>query len=217
MKQLLIPGALCALLICSGSAFAQTPSGTPASPENPAERAGRPDRPKWDKPGRPDSRVPGLDREEAQRFAAAREKAKNDPTVRSLKEARDAIDQQLESAMNAAMLAADPALAPTLGKVKQSQQRAKDVRDRFQTLSPEEKEQIKTARQAAQSDPAVVAARAKIKSADSPEARREAGQAMHEAMKAAMLKQNPDLAPLLERLGPPRGPKGPPRGADREE
>jgi hypothetical protein len=57
------------------------------------------------------------------------------------------------------------------------------------------------------------AAREKMKSADSPEARREAGKAMHEAMKAAMLKQNPDLGPLLQQLGPPPmgGPGGPGR------
>ena len=150
--------------------------------------------------------APGLPPEEATRLAAAREKAKDDPTVRSLKEARDAIDQQLENAMNAAILSADPGLAPTLEKVKQSRDRAKGMRDRFESLSPEQRQQLKSARQAAKDDPAVVAAREKMKSADSPEARREAGQAMVEAMKSAMLKQNPDLAPLLEQLGP----QGPP-------
>jgi hypothetical protein len=61
-----------------------------------------------------------------------------------------------------------------------------------------------------------------MKSADSPEERREAGKAMREAMKAAMIKQNPDLAPLLEQLGPPPGgpdvpdggPMGPPPGLE---
>ena len=193
------------MLICSSPAVGQAPSNPPASSEDPTERAGRPDRPKWNKPGNPDRRIPGLDPEEAQRLAAAREKAKNDPTVRSLKEARDAIEQQLEKAMNAALMAADPTLAPTLDKVKQSRERAEGMRDRFQSLAPEDKEKLKTARQAAQSDPAVVAAREKMKSADSREARREAGRAMHQAMKATMLKQNPDLAPLLEQLGPPPG------------
>jgi hypothetical protein len=48
---------------------------------------------------------------------------------------------------------------------------------------------------------------------------------MFQAMKAAMLKQNPDLGPLLEQLGPrmggpggpggrPGGPMGPPPGMD---
>jgi hypothetical protein len=155
----------------------------------------------------------GLDREEAQRLAAAKDKAKNDPTVRSLKEARDAVDKQLESAMNAAIVAADPGLAPTLEKVKQSRDRARGMRDRFESLTPEQREQLKAARQAAQDDPEVMAAREKMRAADSPEARREAGRAMQEAMKAAAIKKNPDLAPLLEQLGPPpgepRGPRGP--------
>jgi len=84
------------------------------------------------------------------------------------------------------------------------------MRDRFESLTPEQREQLKSARQAAKDDPEVVAAREKMKSADSPEARREAGRAMGEAMKSAMLKQNPDLAPLLDQLGPPRGPQGRP-------
>ena len=97
----------------------------------------------------------GLPPEEAKRLAAAREKAKEDPTVRSLEEARNALDAQLERAVGAA--------------------------------------------------------REKMKSAGSPEERREAGKAMMEAMKDAMLQQNPDLGPLLEQLGPPpmRGPGGP--------
>jgi hypothetical protein len=152
----------------------------------------------------------GLDREEAKRLAAARNKAKEDPTVRSLIEARDAVDQQLESAVSAAILAAEPGLAPTLEKVKQSRDRARGMRDRFESLTPEQREQLKSARRAALDDPEVVAAREKMKPASTPEARREAGRAMHEAMKAAVIKQNPDLAPLLEQLGPPLGgPRGP--------
>lgn len=144
----------------------------------------------------------GLPPDEARRLGAAREKAKDDPTVRSLKEARDALDQQLEKAMNAAILAADPELAPVLDKVKQSRDRAKKLRDNFESLTPEQRETLKAAREKAQSDPAVAAAREKMKSAKSPEERREAGKAMREATKAAILQQNPGLAPLLEQLGP---------------
>ena len=144
----------------------------------------------------------GLPPEEAQRLAAAREKAKEDPTVRSLKEAREAVDGQLEKAMDAAILAADPGLAPTLEKVKQSRDRAKGMRDRFESLAPEQRQQLRAARMAAKDDPAVAAAREKLKAADSPEARRQAGRDMRQAMKAAVLKQSPELAPLLEKLGP---------------
>ena len=107
--------------------------------------------------------------------------------------------------MDAALLAADPGLAPVLEKVKQSRDRAKGMRDRFESLAPEQREQLKAARQKAQDDPEVVAAREKMKSANSPEERREAGKSMHQVMKAAILKQNPDLGPLLQQLGPPAG------------
>jgi Spy/CpxP family protein refolding chaperone len=218
-----LAGAFCAaLLLCTPQAL-QAQSSPPSGPGAPAERPGKPYSKKHGKPGGP--AAPGLPPEEAMRLSAAREKAKADPTVRSLKEAREALDKQLENAVNAAILAADPGLAPVLEKVKQSRDRAKGMRDRFESLTPEQREQLKSARQAAKDDPEVVAAREKMKSADSPEARREAGKAMREAMKAAMLKQDPSLGPLLEQLGPrmggpdgpggrPGGPMGPPPGTE---
>jgi hypothetical protein len=193
MNTRILTGALCAaFMIC-------IPHASPAQPDAPSERPGKPH---WKKHGKPGGPMAGLPPEEAQRLAAAREKAKDDPTVRSLKEAREALDGQLEKAMDAAILAADPGLAPTLEKVKQSRDRAEGMRDRFESLTPEQRQQLRAARMAAKGDSAVAAAREKMKAADSPEARREAGRAMRQAMKAAMLKQNPDLAPLLEQLGP---------------
>ncbi len=203
-----LAAALCAALIVSLTSAARAQDDVPSGPPAPSEKSGKPH---WKKHGRPGGPMPGLPPEEAQRLAAAREKAKADPTVRSLKDARDALDEQLEKAVNAAMLAADPGLAPVLEKVKQSRDRAKKMRDRFESLTPQQRQQLKSARQAAKDDPAVVSAREKMRGAKSPEARREAGKALREAMKAAMTKQNPDLAPLLEQLGPPPGgPDGPP-------
>ena len=204
---------LCGLLIVCSPLALRAQDGPPSGPGEYSERSGKP---QWKKKrGQHGGQGANLPPEEAQRLAAARDKAKQDPTVRSLKEARDAIDQQLEAAMSAAILAADPSLAPTLEKVKKSRERVKGMRDRFESMTPEQKQQLKSARQAAKDDPSVVAAREKMKSADSPEERREAGKAMREAMKAAMIKQNPDLAPLLEQLGPPPGgPDGPMGGSD---
>ena len=199
MNSKILLGALCAALVVCASPRVQAQ----ANPPDTAEPSGKPNWKKHGKQGGPDGPMGGLPPEEARRLGAAREKAKEDPTVRSLKEARDALDQQLEKAMDAALLAADPGLAPVLEKVKQSRNRAKGMRDRFESLTPEQREQLKAARQKAKDDPAVVAAREKMKSAKSPEERREAGQAMREAMEAAILKQNPDLAPLLQQLGPP--------------
>jgi len=199
-----LAGALCAALIVCLPPALRAQDDAPSGPPAPSGKSGKPHGKKHGSPGLPP--------EEAQRLAAAREKAKNDPTVRSLKDARDALDEQLEKAVNAAMLAADPGLAPVLEKVKQSRERARKMRDRFESLTPGQREQLKTARQAAKDDPAVVAAREAMRAADSPEARREAGKALREAMKAAMLKQNPGLAPLLEKLGPPPGEPGGPMG-----
>jgi len=197
--------AVCALLLVSSPSVlrAQGGGGPLSGPGEFSDRAGRP---QWKKKhGKPDGRGAVLPPEEAQRLAAARDKAKQDPTVRSLTEARDAIDQQLEAAMSAAMLAADPGVAPALQKVKESRDRARAMRERFESLTPEQKQQLRAAREAAKDDRDVVAAREKMKSANTPEERREAGKAMREAMKAAMIKQNPGLAPLLEQLGPPPG------------
>jgi hypothetical protein len=201
MNPKVLLGALCAAIVVCDAPCAQAQANQPDT----AEPSGKPNWKKHGKHGGPDSPMGGLPAEEARRLGAAREKAKEDPTVRSLKEARNALDQQLEKAMDAALLAADPGLAPVLEKVKQSRDRAKGMRDRFESLAPEQREQLKAARQKAQDDPEVVAAREKMKSANSPEERREAGKSMHQVMKAAILKQNPDLGPLLQQLGPPAG------------
>ena len=201
MNPKILLSTLCAALVVCAAPRTQAQ----ANPPDTAEPSGKPHWKKNGKQGGPDGPMGGLPPEEARRLGAAREKAKEDPTVRSLKEARNALDQQLEKAMDAALLAADPGLAPVLEKVKQSRDRAKGMRDRFESLAPEQREQLKAARQKAQDDPEVVAAREKMKSASSPEERREAGKSMHQVMKAAVLKQNPDLAPLLQQLGPPPG------------
>lgn len=153
--------------------------------------------------------APDLTADEKQKLDAARDKAKDDPTVRSLHEAKQKLEEQLDNAVRAAMLAADPSLAPTLDKIKAARDRAKEMKGKFESLTPEQKQQLKAAREAAKNDPAVQAAREKIQSAQGPEAKREAVKGLHEAMKAAALKANPDLAPLLEKLGPPMDPMGP--------
>jgi membrane protein involved in colicin uptake len=166
----------------------------------------------WKQHGKKHGPVPGakLTPDEQQRLQAAREKAKNDPTVRSLKEANDALGNQLEAAMRAAMLAADSSLAPVLDKIEEARDRAKKMRGNFESLTPEQKQQLKAARSAAKDDPAVQAAREKIRTAQEPEAKRAAAKEMHEAVKSAMLKADPNLGPLLEKLGPgAMGPGGP--------
>lgn len=113
--------------------------------------------------------------------------------------------------MNAAILAVDPSLAPTLQKVGESRERAKKMRERFDSLTPDQRQQLKGALRVAQQDPEVIAAREKMNAADNFEARRETVKAMHEAMKAAIAKQKPELVSILDELGPGvfRGDRGP--------
>lgn len=61
----------------------------------------------------------------------------------------------------------------------------------WKSLSTEEQQKLKTARQATRNNPEVVAAKTKLKA----EMR-----AFHETQKAAMLKSDPTLAPIMEKL-----------------
>lgn len=193
-------------LLCA-TALLTAPFVAPAQENTPPDMGPPSNKPHHRKLGPPD----GLTPDEAKRLAEAREKAKNDPTVRSLEEARKALEQQIQTAMRAAILATDPQLAPTLDKVKQSRDRAEGMRDRFQSLSPEKREALKAAHESAKQDPAVIAAKQKLDAASTPEEKMKAGREMHQAMRAAVLKQNPDLAPLLDQLGSDghKGPRGP--------
>lgn len=178
--------------------------------------------PHWKKHGNKQG-PPGADlsADERKRLADAREKAKDDPTIRSLREAKEKLEDQLDAAMRAAMLAVDPSLSATLDKVQQARDRAKEMRGKFDSLTSEQKQKLKAAREAAKDDPAVQAAREKMRTAQDPAARREAAKAMHDAMKAAIVKADPSLASLLEQLGPgvmgpgPRHGGGP--GGDRPD
>ena len=189
----------------------------------PAQEDGQPgaDRPgmhgsPWMKQGKKHGlRGANLTPEERERLAAAREKADTNSTVQSLRAAKQQLDEQLANAMRAAMLAADPSLGPTLDKIKAARDRAKDMRGKFESLTPAQKKQLKAARSAAKDDPAVQAAREKMRNAEGPEAKREAGREMHRAMEAALLKADPTLGPLLEQLGPGiMGPGRPHHGGD---
>jgi hypothetical protein len=169
----------------------------------------------------PRSATRGLDRAEAQRLAAARERAKNDPTVKALLSARESVDEQIKNAMHAAILAAEPDLAPALERVRQSSERAGAVKQGLRELTPEQRQQLQAARAAAQQDPAVIAAREQLKAADQPEARRAAARGVGAAMQEAMLRHDPSLAPLLAQMGPAaetrRGPGSRPERPERPE
>jgi hypothetical protein len=68
---------------------------------------------------------------------------------------------------------------------------------RFANLSPDEREKMKTAHQKAMQDPAVQAAKEKA---------RQAKKEYDDALRAALLKADPSIQPILDKM--PKGPMG---------
>jgi len=148
------------------------------------------------------------------RFEAAREKAMQDPKIQELKNKADGINEEFRKAMREAMMKADPELAEILknqfkGKMKGGKPGEPPG---FANLSDADRQKLMAVREKAKSDPAVVAAEEKKKNAKSPEERAAADKEFHAAMRAALLKADPSLAPLIDKIKPPgrQGPPGPP-------
>jgi len=213
MKRLLI--LLCAAPLLA-TAQAQPPDG-PSDGKPPGHE-------KWKPKDRMRERMmENLPPELRERFAAAREKAMQDPRIQELKKKADAAGEEFRSAMRDAMMKADPDLAEQLKKFAGERgdrpnwggKGNKDGRPPgFDTLSEGDRQKLMSAREKAKTDPAVVAAHQKLKDAKTPEDRRAAGEEMHKAMREAILKADPTLGPVLDQMKPPQPPKppGPPGG-----
>jgi hypothetical protein len=78
-------------------------------------------------------------------------------------------------------------------------QRRDAMKARMAALTPEERERVKSAREKAMQDPAVKAAEAE-KSTDP--------RAFHKAVHEAMLRADPTIGPILEKLRPAGGHRG---------
>jgi len=191
----------------------------------------RPTFPRVPAPGGSEERGPGREKirdrmmenlppEIRARFEAAREKAMQDPKIQELKKKADGINEEFRKAMRDAMMKADPELAEILKE--RFKEKMKDGKPGhppgFADLSDEDRQKLMAAREKAKSDPSVVAAEEKKKAAKTPEERAAANEAFHAAMRAALLKVDPSLGPVLDNLKPPvrPGPKGPPEGGPDE-
>jgi hypothetical protein len=147
------------------------------------------------------------------RFEAARAKAMEDPKMQELKKAADAAGEEFRKAMREAMMKADPGLADVLKSYKEKMRDGKPGEPPgFANLSEADRQRLMAAREKAKDDPAVKAAEAKKSEAKTPEERRAAMEEFHKAMKAALLKADPNIGPLLDQLKPPQGPPPPPDG-----
>jgi len=77
------------------------------------------------------------------------------------------------------------------GQDDEQGQRGRRWEQRLATLSPEERQKLQTARQTAMQDPSVQAARDKM---------RQAHKEFRDAMHAAMLKADPSIQPILNKI-----------------
>lgn len=199
MKRLLL-----ALSLAPVCALAQLPNDQPEPPKSP-----RDERPRD---------TPDVPPELRERFREAREKAMQDPKVRRLREEMEKSAAAFREAMRDAMLRADPGLADALKKWNDRPGKPgkwgkpgdnPPGGGGFGFLSEGDRERFLAAREKAKDDPAVIAARDKRDQAKTPEERMQAAKEFHEAMRAALLKVDPTLAPILDRIKPPGPPKKP--------
>jgi len=190
----LLAAAALATLTCAGAAFAQAQQNAAAGDGDGAGRQ------QW----RREQRLALLTPDERTRLKAAHRTALQDPAVQAAKAQRDQTRKAFRQTLRAAMLKADPSIGPTLDKLRAARGQGGPVRGRMEqrlsVLNDAERAQLRAARQGAHSDPAVVAAQQQMMGATTPEDRRQAHRLMAEAMRNAMLRNDPSLGPVLDKL-----------------
>jgi hypothetical protein len=140
-----------------------------------------------------------------ERFEAAREKAMQDPKLRELRRTAEKANRDFFKAMRTKMMEIDPALAEMVKKrvMERKARRAwkdEDGTPGFDSLSGDEREKLLAALERAHDDPSVQAAREKKWDAITSAERTAAREEYRKALQATMLKIDPSLAPILEKL-----------------
>lgn len=164
--------------------------------------------------------IESLPEEVRTQFKEAREEAMKDPKIQALREKAEAASKELRDAMREAIATKNPELAAKLGdfvksKNKESGTKEKKLRpaggmeSEIQKLPPAERDRLQAAREIAKQAPAVQSAEAAMKSAQTPESRREAANMFHKAMREAMLTADPSLADVLDKIKPAKAEPSP--------
>lgn len=159
--------------------------------------------------------IEGLPEDVRNDFKAAREEVMKDPKIQALKEKVEAASNELRDAMREAIATKNPELATKLGDFMKSREKEPGTKDQkqrpgremqaaIQKLPPAERDRLEAAREIARQAPAVQSAEAAMKSAQTPEDRREAAKNFQKAMRDAMLTADPSLADVLEKIKPPK-------------
>ena len=160
------------------------------------------------------------------RFEAAREKALQDPRIQELRKNADRANGEFFKAMREKMMEIDPELAEIVkqkagggkgGKMdKEGRERGPGPAPGMGNLSEADRQKLMTARETAKKDPAVQAAEQKKQAAQTPAERQAAGDEYRKAMNEAILKADPSLGPVIEKMAPKPPPHPPGPGGDGE-
>ena len=145
--------------------------------------------------------------ETRKRFETAREKALQDPKLQELRQAADRAKRDFLKAMRDKMLEIDPGLTDIVKKRAGERKSWKGWREEgtpsgFGNLGEDELDKLMSAREKAKSDLAVQAAEKKKREANTLEERNAASEDYRKAMREAMVKEDPSIAALLEKMAP---------------
>jgi hypothetical protein len=154
----------------------------------------------------------GLPQETRERFLAAREKALEDPKLRELHLKAQRAKMEFFKAMRTKMLEIDPELADIVKKrsVERKAHRAWGDQGGLGGLSDDERQKLLSVMEQVDSDPAVEAANKKRWEASSADDRQSALEGYRQALRGAMAKVDPSIAPILDKLSTSANPNAKP-------
>ncbi len=161
-----------------------------------------------------DRLLESLPQETRKRFEAAREKALQDPKLQELQEAADRAKRDFLKAMREKMLEIDPNLTGVIKNRAGERKSGRGWREEgtspgFGNLSEDELEKLRSAREKAKSDLAVQAAAKKKREANTLEERNVASEDYRRAMREAMVKADPSIVSLLQKMASKSFPPSP--------
>jgi hypothetical protein len=205
-----IPSLLAIAVLCGSSILA-----TAQQPPNPPTNGKEPDKAKSADWKQQREFIEGLPEDVRKRFKEAREEAMQDPKIKALHQKVEAASKELRDAIRQSIAEKDPTLATQIAdrmKTHSNDSKNKEKKSRpeggpesgIQKVPPAERDRLEAARQIAKQAPAVQSAEAAMKSAETPEARREAGKNFQKAMRDAILTVDPSLADVLDQMKSPK-------------
>ena len=189
-------------VVCGWTSGIAQPSDDGGTREPPPPRdAGRP------RERGPDRFLESLPQETRERFEAVREKALQDPKLQELRKNAEQAKRDFFRAVREKMLEIDPGLADIVRKRALERRARKAWRDEggalgFGSLSDDEREKLIGAMEKASDNPAVQAAETAKREANTTEERDRASEEYRKAIHDAVLKADPSMAPILDKLAP---------------